>query len=149
MTEATTTKTSATGRTIEQVLEIRLQAAKARVYERNAAMVKQLNPGRVLKVDPAVRAHLVEVRELAFADVRLVELEIAAAQGQDVELPAYDPAGRIMERYAAILMERDVDLTVEDALSAAGSDEALRFRFYHPECDAPVEDDLDEDDEEA
>jgi hypothetical protein len=128
-TQSTTQST--TQRSIEEILDLRLHAAKLRVLQRNLALVTELDPGRVAAVTAQRREALGHAKRLADEDLVLVQLEIDSQRGLDVEPVTYDPATRFaICRYATVLLDDDPALTPAEAMGQARRDESVRFEDW-------------------
>jgi hypothetical protein len=122
-----------TGRTIEQILGVRLHAAQVRVMERTMALVKD-----------GTTAALIENVRLAEQGVELAQREIDSQASALVERVEFEPATRAsLLRYAAVLMVdyaalgTFVGMTAEQAWDQAKQDEAARFEDWYARYGQP------------
>lgn len=123
------TTTEITGRTIEQILDIRIRAAQLRILERATALVSELDPGNVANpITAERRAKLVEAKQLADEALVLAQREADSQKGLDVEAVQYDPSTSFaLRRYAAVLIEDNPELDPVEAMHQAHQDERVRF----------------------
>jgi hypothetical protein len=145
----TGTTATETGRTIEQILAIRVRAARIRVHERIKALVDEqfaVEQQFAGTLDEQKHAELLEAKRLADEDLMLMQREVAAQKGEPVEPVQYDSASPFMlKRYAVALIEDNPELDPAAALTQAHKDEHARFEDWYARHHD--DSDLDEDDE--
>jgi hypothetical protein len=138
--------TATTGRTIEQILAIRLRAAQLRVNDRTMDLVKdavRVEQGWEQRTETE-RAKTTNALRLATDAVALVQREIDSQQGLPVEPVQYNPTSHFeAERYAVILMTDYAALgnfavmDAEEALRQAHQDAAARFEDWYARYGEP------------
>ncbi|MBW4722405.1 hypothetical protein [Saccharothrix obliqua] len=150
---ATSTATRTATRTIEDILRIRRRAAEVRVVERAAAaarMRQQVETAIVKEDREKDLVELVNALRVAREALALVDREIAAQQGLDVEPVPYSPAtSQSVDRYAGVLMLDDPELPLDQARAQAQTDENTRFEDYYARYHADRDDDEDTENDEV